>query len=480
MNRHDSSISESRWSGQTIGFVTGRLAEPALRRLVGRLSEKLRFTPKVLTTKISVAALMTTDWLTRQLQVPAETSLVLLPGLCKGSIETLQQRWPETTFDRGPEDFRNLPEYFQLPPEEEPYGDYDIEILAEINHADRLARDELIAAAERARGAGADFIDLGCTPGSVWSEVGTAVEELVARGLRVSIDTFNAEEVASAVASGASLVLSVNASNLERAADWGTEVVLLPDNHNELDWLDQLRRSVERLEKLGVAYRIDPIVEPIGFGFAPSLERYLQTRAAFPDAEIMMGIGNVTELTEVDSAGVNAVLIGFCQELGIRSVLTTEVINWARGAVAEVDVARRLMKYAIDHRRLPKHRDSRLVQLRDPRILRQTIDDLEQLQQRIKDRNVRIFTTDDKIAVVNSDLLVESDDPFELFERLGIDDASHAFYLGWEMMKAATALQLGKNYTQDRSLRWGLLTEEEASYLEKKRQRERPPTEGTE
>ena len=59
-----------------------------------------------------------------------------------------------------------------------------------------------------------------------------------------------------------------------------------------------------------------------------------------------MGIGNITELTSADTTGVNALLIAICEELGVRAVLTTEVINWARGAVREIDIARRLMHYA--------------------------------------------------------------------------------------------------------------------------------------
>ena len=43
-------------------------------------------------------------------------------------------------------------------------------------------------------------------------------------------------------------------------------------------------------------------------------------------------------------------------------------------------------------------------------------------------------------------------------------DASHAFYLGYEMAKAATALTLGKDYTQDQALRWGFLTRAEESH----------------
>jgi hypothetical protein len=108
--------------------------------------------------------------------------------------------------------------------------------------------------------------------------------------------------------------------------------------------------TLAKLTQLGVPYLIDPIIEPIGYGFMASLERYAEVRRRYPNAEMLMGIGNVTELTAADSTGVNALLIAICQELGIRSVLTTEVIPWARGAVREVDVARRLMHFAITRR----------------------------------------------------------------------------------------------------------------------------------
>ena len=79
-------------------------------------------------------------------------------------------------------------------------------------------------------------------------------------------------------------------------------------------------------------FRVDPVLEPIAFGFADSLGRYLQIRKGYPQLEMMMGVGNLTELTDADSAGINVLLAGFCQELGIRSVLTTEVINWRKAA----------------------------------------------------------------------------------------------------------------------------------------------------
>ena len=59
-----------------------------------------------------------------------------------------------------------------------------------------------------------------------------------------------------------------------------------------------------------------------------------------------------------------------------------------------------------------------------------------------------------------------AEDPFELFQQM-LDspvnnlDASHSFYLGFEMAKAMLAGQLGKNYNQDQALHWGHLTREE-------------------
>ncbi len=93
----------------------------------------------------------------------------------------------------------------------------------------------------------------------------------------------------------------------------------------------------------------------------------------------MMGVANVTELTEVDSAGINVLLAGICQELQIKSVLTTQVINWARTSVRELDLARRLVYYSLTQGLLPKHVDSRLAMLRDPKIVEMTDEEITQL-----------------------------------------------------------------------------------------------------
>jgi dihydropteroate synthase len=189
-----------------------------------------------------------------------------------------------------------------------------------------------------------------------------------------------------------------------------------------------------------------------------SLERYAEVRRRYPDAEMLMGIGNLTELTAADSTGVNAVLVAVCQELGIRAVLTTEVIPWARGAVREVDVARRLMHYAIRERTIPKGIDNRLVTVKDPEVLTFTEQELRALQSRITDPNFRIFADPDGITVLNSELFVRGTDIQAIFRQLAVDEPSHAFYLGRELARASLAVRLGKTYRQEGELSWGYLT----------------------
>ena len=449
---------------ERILFVTGKLAEPALREMVEMLGPKVGFAPEVATMGITVAALMTTEWIARRLEVPPGVSHVVLPGWCKGDVESLRRKLGLSVV-LGPKDLRDLPEFFGKESETAPdYGDYDIEILAEINHCPRLSREEILEEARLLRGHGADIIDVGCDPDGPWNGVSDVVRALQDEGLRVSIDSFDGREVELATKAGAELVLSVNGSNARAAADWGAEVVAIPDDPKSLAGLDA---TVERLDAAGVRYRVDPIVEPIGFGFAASLGRYLEVRRRWPETEILMGIGNITELTDADSGGINTLLIGFCQELAIHSVLTTQVIPWARSAVREVDLARRLMHYAVRHHVPPKRLEPRLVMLRDPKVHQHGGRFLEELAKLISDPNFRIFAESGEIHVMNSRGYLRGMKPFELFDQLlDIDeiDPAHAFYLGYEMAKAVTALTLGKDYRQDQALEWGLLTRPEENH----------------
>jgi dihydropteroate synthase-like protein len=276
--------------------------------------------------------------------------------------------------------------------------------------------------------------------------------------MRVSIDTFEPHEIRTAVEAGAELVLSVNSTNLDVAQDLAgssARVVVVPDLGASLETLD---RSVEKLESWGIPYLLDPILEPIGFGFTASVERYAETRRRYPDAEMLMGVGNLTELTAADSTGVNAMLIAVCQELGIRTVLTTEVIPWARGSVREIGIARQLMHYAVMHKTIPKGVDDRLVTIKDPAVLTYTEEELRALQAQITDPNFRIFADAEAITVLNNERFVRGTNIQELFNQLDVDEPSHAFYLGKELARASLAVTLGKTYRQEGSLSWGYLT----------------------
>ncbi len=404
---------------------------------------------------------------------------VVLPGWCQGDLETLG-RALGMPVDRGPKDLYDLPEYLGVAGRrQESLETYSIEILAEINHASRWSDDELVSEAQRLVDSGADVIDLGMVPGEAWPGVETATRRLVESGFRVSIDSFDRSEVESALAGGAELVLSCAASNLDwlspLAADSGTAVVAIPEMTAGLDSLDPV---LHRLQSDGVNLRIDPVLEPIGLGFAASLERYFEARRRWPEAEMMMGTGNVTELTEVDSAGVNLLLAAICEELRIGSVLTTEVINWCRTSVAELDFSRRLLHHCLKNGVLPKHLDSSLVTLRDPSARGERAGALEQLAGALTDPNFRIFVEHSDrrrglLHVMNRDGHWQHTDPYQLFDMVAAAgtelSAEHAFYLGYELAKAHTALTLGKRYVQDQALSWGWLTVEETSAVHRRR-----------
>jgi dihydropteroate synthase-like protein len=453
-----------------IQFVTGRLAEHSLRQIVAPLARGMGFDFTVDVMPITVAALLTTEWIARRFCLAPGASRVLLPGYCTGELHVLEQA-AGVPVERGPRDLRELADYFGRPSTPPEFGAYDIEIIAEINRCPRLSLAEIRAQAMQLAADGADVIDVGCEPAGPWPRVAETVRALRDDGHRVSIDSLDPREIGPAAREGAELVLSVNGSNRVAAADWGCEVVAVPDDPRTFAGLEE---TVDLLAAAGVRLRIDPVLEPIGFGFAGSLGRYLQVRDRYPDAEMMMGIGNLTELTDADSAAINVVLLGFCEELGIRSVLTTQVINWARSSVRECDLARRLVYHSKRNRVLPKHLEPRLVMLRDAMVTEPTAEELERWAGEIKDANYRVFAAAGEVHVVSRGLHLHDADPFALFERLRQSgperslpknlDTAHAFYLGYEMCKAATAITLGKKYRQDDPLDWGLLTRAEARH----------------
>lgn len=452
-------------------ILTGKLAEAVVRKTAAEVQARAPVDFHVKVLPITVAALMHTSWVERKLEWSADWQFdrVLLPGYCQGETDSLTSRYG-VPFVRGPKDILDLAEVFGLGKRKQAdLTRYDIEILAEINHAPRLALDQIRQQAEHYRRSGADVIDVGCIPGERWNEVGAAVRALRGDGFRVSIDSFNRFEVSEAVEAGAELVLSVNHTNLDWAVELPVEWVVIPDESRSLD---SLQPVIDALRSFQRRFRIDPILDPVGVGFASSLERYAEARRRWPEIPVMMGIGNVTELAEADSAGMNLILAGLCGELGIHSILTTEVAHWCQSAVREFDIARRIVRSALEQKTIAKHLNSSLVMLRDSRPREYGPDALSALASQIRDPNFRIFAEGGQLHLMNRDGHWRGTDAFELFDHMAAEGVelspSHAFYLGYELSKAITALTLNKNYQQDEALRWGLLTRDETSALERR------------
>jgi len=444
-------------------FVTGQLAQGGLTSTLAGMQPAFDWKVQVL--RIKVAALLTTDYLKSTLKKTAledpGCDAVYLPGLSRADTAALAEHFGRP-FRKGPRDLRDLPEFFGGPADAyDPDGPHDLTILAEINDVDALSDRAILEAAERYRRAGADVIDLGCSPEHPIADLGRLVRLLRKEGHRVSIDTFDEREALSGDEAGAEFLLSLDSRNLHLAGRLTSAVpVVIPDPGQGVP---SLLHNVEEARRHGAARVIaDAVLDPIHFGFAESIRRFCEAHAALRETDFLMGVGNLTELTEADTTGITAVLCGLMSELDVRYALTTEVAHWARGSVRELDCARRIMRHGRLRQALPKGYDARLVTTRDARARHPSEEELRAVQRQVTDRNFRIDTDGEAVYVYNNERFVRGTSIRDIFPRLGVEgDASHAFYLGRELMKADIARHLGKKYIQGEPLDWGYLTWQE-------------------
>jgi dihydropteroate synthase len=432
-------------------FVTGRLAEPALRSVVSDLG----MDHQVATMNIKVAALMTTSWIARRLKVPPGVDNIVIPGLCEGEVDTLEQA-TGLPVRKGPADVRALPEWYGREAIRAELGPRDVRVFAEINDVQSLSYEQVIDRAQTYRGDGADVIDLGLSLDRPWLTEGPrTIAALRERGLSLSIDTLDPEHIRMADAAGVDYVLSLTPDTIDLADDLQATPVLITEDPDDLDALGAM---AARMDQRGRPYLLDSILAPINSGFAASLARYVEVRRRHPEAEMLMGLGNLTELTEADSTGVTALLIGFCQEVRIGAVLTTEVIGWASGAVREAVRAAQIMHLAQRQGRPPKHIDSGLVTSRDESMRAPSEQELRAMQAQISDPNYRLFADAEWLYAFNGERFVRDANMYRVWDQLDVDDPAHAFYLGKELMKATIARGLRKSYRQEGPLDWGLLS----------------------
>ena len=432
-------------------FLTGKLAEPRLRRVLEGLGET-PFAWDVRQIGVKVAALMTSEIVKRRLGPLDGIGKVVMPGRFKGDLDELARHFG-VPFERGPEELKDLPRHLGRAGRPVDLSRHDCRIFAEIVEAPALTVPEILARAAVLRTQGADVIDLGGLPGTPFPQLEEAVQALVAQGYVVSVDSGDPGELRRGALAGASFLLSLTEETLDIAFETAAVPVLIPAVHGDLD---SLLRACERLERTGKPYLADPILDPIHMGFTESLCRYRDFRQRMPEAEMLMGVGNLTELTDADTTGITMILLAACSELLIRNVLVVQVSPHCRRAVKEADMARRILLAAREEGTPPQWIDPALLCLRDRRPFPDSPAEIAEQAAQVTDPNFRIQVAADGIHLYNRDGRHVADDPFAFFAKLGVEaDGAHAFYLGVELARAQIAFQLGKRYAQDEALRWG-------------------------
>ena len=443
---------------ENILFLTGHLARARLEAVLEAMSGS--FDWKVLDIGVKVAALMTEDIIMRRLPKPVAADKVMLPGRCRADLDRLGERFG-VPFLRGPDELKDIPVYFGRARKAADMTKYDIQIFAEIVDASALPVDAIVNRARDYAERGANVIDLGCLPDTPFPHLEEAIAALKDKGYKVSVDSADADELRRGGKAGADFLLSLNESTLHIADQVASTPVLIPQDHGDLA---SLYRAMDALDAKGRAYLVDPVLDPINFGFMQSLERYAQVRRERPDAEILMGTGNLTELTDADTIGITAVLLGIASELDIRNVLVVQVSPHTRRTIEEHDLARRIMYASRADHDLPKDYADGLLALHARRPFPQTPDEIAAAAAEVRDRNFRIEIAEDGIHVYNRDGHYVAQDAFDLFPKLGVEnDGAHAFYLGAELAKAEIAFRLAKRYAQDDPLDWGVAADAPAA-----------------
>lgn len=434
-------------------FLTGKLAEPSLRKVLHEMGP-LPFEYRIHQLGLSVAALMTDKMIARRLKPEdiADSDQIIVPGRCRGDLESLSKQLGLPVV-RGPEEVKDLPIYFGGERKEPDLSRYSVNIFAEIVDAPERDIDSIVERAQYYGNNGANVIDLGCLPEEKFPHLEEAIIALHEAGFKVSVDSLGLDDLRRAGKVGVDYLLSLTEETYHLAEEVDAIPILVPAERGSLA---SLERAMELMDKINRPWIADPILEPIHFGFTNSIVRYHELRRRYPDAPMMMGVGNLTELTDADTSGINALLFGIISELNITNVLATEVSPHACRAIKEADIARRMMFAAQQDSSLPRDFTADLLVAHERRPFPDNAQEIAELANNIKDPNYRIKVAEQGIYMFNRDGIMHDIDPFSFYPQLDLkDDTGHAFYLGAELARAQIAWQLGKRYTQDEELQWG-------------------------
>jgi len=337
-------------------------------------------------------------------------------------------------------------------------GDVEVggrmKIVAEIVDATKLSRDELVERAEYYIESGADIIDIGVPIEFDHESLRRTVKVLRDVCGALSVDTFSRRAMEIAKEGGVDMIMSVSRENVDclELVDDDLAVVIAERDIGKL--VELVGMAKRRTEKV-IA---DPILDP-PLRTASSIVRYLEFRKLDRETPLLFGVGNVTELMDADSVGINAVLAMIAEEIGVDLLFTTEASDKTRGSVFELRVASYMAKAAKIRRSPPKDmglnllvvKEKRRVRRRDPERFVRARESKE--FRRDPKGDFRIWLSEnwivcehDRVTIVgkNAKEILDTVISMDLVSRL-----DHAGYLGRELMKAEIAFRMGKNYEQD-------------------------------
>ncbi len=341
-------------------LITGKSGERRLKEIL----EREKISAKIHVSKVDVAAFLTTEMILKELvgEDLEEIERVIVPGTVKGNLEVMSEKL-EVPCVRGPENLDKLEEFLLEEGEEKDGVVKEIpKIMAEIVDAPKLSREELGKVAEYYVNSGADIIDLGMLVGEDNSEKIPEIVTEVRKKVKVplSIDTLNEREILAAVDNGVDLVVSLDFSNYKVVKKVDVPAVIIPRRDGQVpkkarERIKLLEELMEKLKEEGFdKIIVDPILAPVNFGFLESIRAYAKFREKYPKVPLFMGVGNITELMDVDSVGVNGLLAGMAAELGVNILLTTEGSAKTKGSVEELSTAVKMMSLAKSQQKNPK------------------------------------------------------------------------------------------------------------------------------
>ncbi|MDD4254441.1 MAG: dihydropteroate synthase-like protein [Methanofollis sp.] len=329
-------------------------------------------------------------------------------------------------------------------------GGSRMKVLAEIMDAHR--HPALRAAVEDFFVRGADIVDLGFGFDASSSDVGRCFAALDGIEGPLAADTQDPALIRAALCR-ADLILSLHEGNIplvgEEVAAAGVAAVVVPGAAG-------LAANLRAAQDAGIsALLADPLLQPAGSGLVASL-------CEFSDAGVPLffGAGNVTELIDADSVGVNALLAACAHEVGASVVFTSEHSDKTRGSVAEMRRATEMMAAMGEHP-YPKDLGIDLLVLKEKRRRREPLPAGEALDVAPAPD---AFTPDPagniRIAVDGGWILVEHRGTVyqgrtaaalaaALLEGGCVTRLDHAAYLGRELARAEVAVQFGRSYVQD-------------------------------